>query len=185
VVHAGDERNGRRTTDPSGAASAGSMAPARPARLASRRRGPLALAIVVLAALLAAGCAGESADPDAEIRALIDAGELAAEARDLDAIMALVSGEYADADGRTRRDLSLYVRGLLALHPRLELFVGVESVELQGPEHARAVIRVASVGQRSAAGGGLAAADRRVELGLRRDGGEWRVVAARWSARGP
>ena len=143
----------------------------------------LALALAALAAL--PGCARETADPEAEIRALVDAGERAAEARDLDAIMALVSGEYAAPDGRTRRDLSLYVQGLLALHPRLGLFVRVESVELQGPEHARAAVRVAAVGSRGAAAGGLAADSRLVDLGLRRDGGEWRVVSARWSDRAP
>ena len=150
-----------------------------------RRR--LALAAALLAAVVApwllGACGREAVGPEAEIRALIDAGEQAAEARDLDAVMALVSGEYADAEGRSRRDLALYVRGLFALHPSLELLVRVESIELDGPEHARATLDVASVGRRRAEGVSLAASDRTVTLNLRRDGGEWRVISARWSDR--
>ena len=51
--------------------------------------------------VLVSACGGDQT-PEAQVRAVIESGKEAAEARDLSALMDLVSPEYRDDDGRDR-----------------------------------------------------------------------------------
>lgn len=137
-----------------------------------------ALALVGGATL---GACGSGTGPEEEIRALVREVEIAAEARDTGDVLAFVSDEYSDRAGRTRRDLGHLVRGWFALHPGLELVTRIDELEIESEDHARARVTVGVLARRGAPEDWDAALDvQTIEVRLRRDGGEWRVVAAQW-----
>jgi hypothetical protein len=146
----------------------------------------LASAVVpALAVVLATAACSDASAPEEQIRALVREVETAAEARDVGDVLARVSDEYADEAGRTRADLGRLVRGWFALHPALELVTRVESVEIESDDYARARVTVGVVARRGAPEDWDAALDvRTIDVRLRRDGGEWRAIAANWE-RGP
>ena len=71
-----------------------------------------AAVLVATAAIALAGC-GEETTPEARVRAVIAAGEAAAEARDLAGILEhVVSGEFRDDRGGGRDELKQYAARL-------------------------------------------------------------------------
>ena len=141
-----------------------------------------ALHVCVVAAVCAAATAcSERPSAEDELRALFGAAEAAAEARDVGAVLELVSDEYADGAGRTRADLRNLVRGWFVLHPDLGLVTRVDALELESDDHARATLTVGMLGRRGDPEDLDLAADlQTIDLALRRDGGEWRGTRAEW-----
>jgi hypothetical protein len=135
-----------------------------------------ALAIVMLG-----GC-GEKGTPDAQVRAVIAAGEAAAEARDLGGILEHVSPAYRDGNGAGRDELKQYLRGYLVTHQSVHLLTSIESVELPYRDFARVQLAVGTIGRERAGAAALdLAADMKnvvLELQLEDDG--WKVVRAAW-----
>jgi ketosteroid isomerase-like protein len=137
------------------------------------------LAAAVLCA--AAAACGSPPSAEDEIRATFEAAERAAEARDTGAVLDLVAPDFSDAQGRDRDELRQLVRGWFVLHPSVALVTRVESLELESPEHARASLTVGLLGQRGQPEALDYAADlQTIDVVLRRDGGEWRIVRAEW-----
>ncbi len=138
------------------------------------RRG--AILTAVLAAALAVLLAGCSPAPDREtaVRAVLEAAETAAEARDVSAAMQLVSEAYGDDAGRDRAALRAFVRGWFALNPRIELLVAVQGIEFPESNRARVRLQVASVTR----GAGLSVDGDRFVVELLDEGGEWRLLRA-------
>lgn len=126
--------------------------------------------------LLVCACSPDPTDPEAAIRAAIEAAELAAEAGRHGELAGKLADDYADRDGRDRRDISLLLRGLLMRYPRLELVVTVRDIEVLTAEFARARLDVIAAG----VGGRIAADAFPVALDLRDDGDGWRVTSAAW-----
>jgi ketosteroid isomerase-like protein len=138
-----------------------------------------------LAAAVACTAAACSEPPSAvdEIRAAFTAAEQAAEARDVGAVLEFVAPDFSDGAGRDRDGLRQLVRGWFVLHPSVELVVRVESLEVESPEHARAALTVGLLGRRGAPERPSYAADlQTLDVALRRDGGEWKVVRAEWGS---
>jgi len=143
-----------------------------------RRAAELSLA----ALLLLAGC-GPSGTPEDEIRALIDRGELAAEARDAGGLRELVADDYADPDGRTADDIRRILHGYLIAHQSIRLITRIDAIELEGTEQARVLLTVGMLGRDvdSDSNWDLAGDIYRFDLGLaREDGDDWRVIRAGW-----
>jgi hypothetical protein len=141
-----------------------------------RRRWLAIVASAVLAATTA-GCDG-TVDPEARVRAVVAAGETAAEARDLGELMALVSRDFRDGQGQGREELRQYLRGYLVTHPSVHVLTRIESVEFPYRDLARVRLTVGLLGRESAdaAEFDLAADVQDVVLELRLEGDEWRVV---------
>jgi hypothetical protein len=111
----------------------------------------------------------------------------AAEQGDLDGLMRTVADGYADAGGRDRNAL----RGLLAFylrqHGRIHVLFREKALELQGPDDAHVRAAVALAGQPIGSGIDLRQIQAdllRVDLTLRREDGEWKVIAASWEPAG-
>jgi hypothetical protein len=144
----------------------------------SRRGQPLARVALpwITAAGLAlggtlTGCArGE--DPEAAVRAVIAAGEAAAEARDVGAALDLVSADYGDDRGQDRAALGQFVRGWFALNPRVELVIRIDSLEFPEPNRARVELAVTSLASR----GRLAIEGERLSVELVDEDGAWRLL---------
>lgn len=149
-------------------------------RFIAQRFSPGFVLLAVLATFVA-GC-GESQTPDAKVRAVIEQGEHAAEARDLSGIMDLVAPSYRDGQGGGRDELKQYLRGYLVAHQAIHLLARVESVEFPYRDMAKVSLTLGTLGRDAAAATAfdLAADVYDVELELALDGSEWRVTRASW-----
>lgn len=145
--------------------------------MAIRRANKLALAAV----LLLAGC-GPASAPEDEIRALVDAAERAAEARDAADLRGLVADDYRDPGGRTAGDIRSILHGYLIAHQSIRLITRIDSIELEGTELARLKVTVGMLGREadSESNWDLAGDVYRFDLRLARENGDWRVIRAGW-----
>jgi hypothetical protein len=143
---------------------------------------------VMAGTLLAAGvwlggCAGE-ATPDAQVRAVIAAGEAAAEDRDLAGILEHVSPAFRDEQGRGADELEQYLRGYLVMHQSVRLLTRIESVEFPYRDYARVRLKLGTLGREAsdAASLELAADVHDVALELKLEDQAWKVVRAEWKS---
>lgn len=134
----------------------------------------------MLAVLLAACVPKET--PEAQVRAVIAQGEAAAEARDLSAIMELVSPAFEAEQAGGPEELKQYLRGYLVTHPSVHLLTRVDHIELPYRDMARVSLTLGTLGRGSAPANALdlAADVHMVELELRVEDGDWRVTRASW-----
>ncbi|MEX0733475.1 MAG: hypothetical protein WD944_03655 [Steroidobacteraceae bacterium] len=132
------------------------------------------------AGLAIAGC-GSPGTPEDEIRALVDAAELAAEERDASALRALVADDYEDPAGRDATDIRAFLHGYLIAHQSLRLITRIDSIELEGKELARVRVTVGVLGREaeSESNWDLAGDVHRLDIRLARgDDEEWRAIRA-------
>jgi hypothetical protein len=124
---------------------------------------------ILLCTLLAA-CGAKSSDEE-QLRAVIDAVETAAEARDASDVLEHVADNYADSSGFDKTQLRNFLRGYFLTHPGLELLVNVESLEFPVDGLAQAVVSIATVE--------LTDPDmQRLKVEFRRRESGWQVVRA-------
>jgi hypothetical protein len=120
------------------------------------------------------------------VRAVIVAGEDAAERRDHGDLMALVSQRFQGANGESIEDLSQLLRGYLLAHPSVHLATRIEQVEFPYDDLAKVRLTVGMLGRETGATGAaaldLAADVQEVELELQRDSGDWKVTRASWGS---
>lgn len=128
------------------------------------------VSLIFLAAIFLAACGAKSSD-EQKLRALVDAVETSAEARDASDVLEHVADNYADSNGFDKTQLRNFLRGYFLAHPRIELLVNIESLEFPVDGLAQAVISVATVE--------LTDPDmQRLKVEFRRSGDEWQVVRA-------
>lgn len=138
-----------------------------------------ALIFAVLAALC--GCtSGDS--PEERIREVIGLMESAAEARDVGDLLEHVSADYRDEHGRTREELSRYVRGYFVANQSIHLLSRVEEIEFPSSDEARAKVVVGMLGRQAEAAGAwdLAADLYEFDVALVLERGDWRIAYAQW-----
>lgn len=130
-------------------------------------------------AMVLAGC-GSADPPEVQVRAVIEAAEKAVEARDVSAVMELVSPEYRDVEGRQTRDLSQYLRGYFIANQSIHLLTRIDSIEFPATGVAEVALVVAMVGQEAEADSAwdLAADIHQIKLTLMQEGNDWRVTHA-------
>jgi hypothetical protein len=145
-------------------------------------RRPLAPLLLTLSLL--AGCGADPNSPEAQIEALFDAAESAAEARDIATLKTLVAGDYSDDRGHDRNTVVRVVQFHFLQNKSIHLFR--QTRELSFPERGRAAARVlvamAGTPIPDLAALRLARADLyRFDLELAdRGGGDWAVTGAQW-----
>jgi hypothetical protein len=139
------------------------------------RLGPLAFT-----ALLGTGCGAD--DPEAEVRAVLAAAEAAAEVRDAGFFRDFIGSGYRDARGNDREQLLNLLRGYFIAHQKIEIVSRFDEVRLNAVDAADAVVHAALVVQRTgeSALGGIGGDFYRFEIELINDGGEWRMIGAKW-----
>lgn len=142
-----------------------------------------ARALVLGVALLASAC-GSQQTPEARVRAVVDTGEAAAEARDLSGLMDLVSPAYRDERGNGPDELRQYLRGYLVMHQSVHLLTRIVSVEFPYRDYAQVRLTVGTLGRETAAATAfdLAADVNEIVLELALEDDEWRVVRAAWQS---
>ncbi len=153
-------------------------------RLKRERSGrrPRLLGALALGILLISGCSGERS-PEDELRALIAAGEHAAEAKQLFTLKGLISERYRDQDRRDRRALVSLIAGYFLRNKTVHLLTRMSEVRLEGPDRAEIAFYLAAAGQPMDDFETLIPLHGDlfwVELVAVREGGDWRVLSARW-----
>ena len=132
------------------------------------------LCLAGLMALLAA-CSGEP--PEAALRATIADMQAAAEARDSSALVDRFSEEFVGPEGMDRDQFRRYLAVIWLRNREVGVNLGPLEVELIGE---RAIVEFTA----AATGGSGWLPDRaqvyRVSTGWRIEGGEWRLISARW-----
>jgi len=142
-----------------------------------------AAVLVATAAIALAGCSEETT-PEARVRAVIAAGEAAAEERDLAGILALVSGEFRDDRGGGRDELKQSLRGYLVMHQSVHLLTRIDSIEFPYRDYARVQLTVGTLGREAAGATAFDVAGDAydVALELQLEGDEWKVTRAAWES---
>jgi hypothetical protein len=136
---------------------------------------------VALAVLLTA--CSDQASPEQQVRAVIDAMEVAAEARDVGDLMAHLSDNYRDAQGQDRQQAALHARGYFISNQSVHLLTRIESLEFPAADEARVKLQVGMAGRGGETGaGGLSADLHDFDLVLVREGDDWKVSYADWGA---
>jgi len=125
---------------------------------------------ILLATIFLAAC-GTTTSDEQQVRALIDAVETAAEARDTSDVLEHVSERYADSGGLDKTQLQDFLRGYFLVHPKLELVVNIESLEFPVDGLAQAVVSVTTV---ELTDPNL----QRLKVEFRRSGSIWKVARA-------
>jgi len=96
---------------------------------------------------LLAACSSEPAEtPEQRIRAFIEQGEAAAEARDLDFFAGMISHDYSDDHMRSRRDMVRIATGYFLRNKSIHLLLRVEEVQLLADDQAKAVLHAGIAG---------------------------------------
>jgi len=136
-------------------------------------------AALPLAVCLVFGCA-RKADP---VRETIDAVVKAANARDLQALLARVAPDFEAADGASRLEVEGRLQRYFAAYEILNVRVSDVQIE-RGEKAARARLRAEMTGQPRKVGGldGLLPAAARYDFDLRLvyDGEAWKLAWAAW-----
>jgi hypothetical protein len=132
-------------------------------------------------ALTLGGC-GDEGTPETRVKAVIAAGEAAAEARELAGILDLVSDDFRDDRGGGREELKQYLRGYLVTHTSVHLLTRIGSIEFPYRDYARVQLTVGTLGREAAAATGFDVAGDvyDVALELQLEGDEWKVTRAAW-----
>jgi hypothetical protein len=135
------------------------------------------LAALVFSSALCAtlsSCAERSSD-EQQVREVFTRVEEAAEARDTSDVLEHVAAGYSDERGLDKTQLQTFLRGYFLANPKVEVLVDIERLELPVPGLAQARMDLVV----------LPAGDRiTLDVELRRQDGDWRIVRADRSREG-
>ena len=115
-----------------------------------------------------AACGSRSSDEE-QVRALLDAAEAAAEARDASDVLDVVATDYSDSQGFDRAQLQGFLRAYFLANPRVEILLTVQDLEFPVEGLGRARVGITS----------LPAGDRAtLQVEFRKQGTRWLVSRA-------
>jgi hypothetical protein len=151
----------------------------------TRLRRPHRLALLaMLAAASLPACAAEPDSPEAQVRALLQQAEAAAEEKDVGALKQLVSESYSDERGQDRQAIAALLTFYFLRNQSIYLLTRVGKIEFPEPARARTTVLVAMAGTPIPDIEELARirADLyRFDFSLGDEGsGDWRVTRAAW-----
>lgn len=136
------------------------------------------IAALGLVAVIAA-CGGEISDPEAEVRAWLEAMQEHAENKERRDMVANISPAYSDARGNSRDDVENILRVYFLRQHRIALGSTIDEITIIDNTIAEVSMTVGGVGTQSG-GLGINADAYNFELELEHDGDEWRLISARW-----
>ena len=153
---------------------------ARPTRITK----PAVVTAVLMVILTIIGaCGGDPSDPEAEVRAWVDAMHVAAEEKERRDIVENISPAYIDARGNSRDDIENMLRILFLRQNTITLLSKIDEVKVIGGTAAEVSLTVGMAGTNDRALG-ISADAYRFELELAHDGDDWRLISARWGELG-
>jgi len=102
--------------------------------------------VLVLLFPLLVACSDPPDSPEQRISELIRRGEQAAEARERDFFDDVISGQYSDAEGRSRRDILRLLTGYFLRNRSVYLLVRIDEIRIQGDQRGQAVLYAGMAG---------------------------------------
>jgi hypothetical protein len=142
---------------------------------------------IVLACALTSACGGPPDAPEEALRRWVADAQAAAEQEDRDALMSMLSENYADARGNDYDGVEQMLRFYFLRQDSVVLISKIDEIVVIGASGAglAALVKV-SVGMAGAndAALGFSADAYRFELELEQDGDDWLLIAARWGELG-
>ena len=148
---------------------------------AARRARRLLLTVFLCAVL--AGCGGASGSAEEQIRAWVDRGHEAAEAKNRGELVDMISPTYADGRGNSRDDIENLFRFYFLRANKVALLVSVDDIQVIGESAAEVVLTV-GMGATTDSALGFNADAYHFALELENDGDEWLLVSGRWNELG-
>ena len=121
--------------------------------------------------------------PEEAVRDWVERGQQAAEEKDRDALVDMVSPAYADARGNSRNDLENMLRVIFLRQKKIALLVRTEELNVYDDSAAQLTLQVGMAGTNENLLG-FSADAYRFEMELERDGDDWLLISARWAALG-
>ena len=109
-----------------------------------------ALPAAAMLGLLTA-CSEPSAGPEAEVRSWIEQGAAAAEAKERDTLMEMISPAYADSRGYNRARVGDILRFYFLRMNAIELIMSIDEINVIGDSAAEAQITVGMAGKHDGA----------------------------------
>jgi len=146
------------------------------------RHSPYRIFVIFIAALLLSACGSENDDPEALLRQTLDSIQQSAESRDISEMMAHVSEDYLDSDGRDFRQVRAVAQFQILRNPKIHTFKLVKSLNLLSDSEAEVFLLVAVAGVPIDGVSDLSKvrADlMRFDLRFQFDE-EWKLIAAQW-----
>lgn len=137
---------------------------------------------VAAAAFMLTACGAPPDSPEAQLRALIDDVERAAEGHEISVFRDVVADDYQDERGFDRQTVLRIVQGVLIRNQQIHLLSLLRNMDVQSGE-ARAVVLVAMAGQPIESTEALlnVRADlMRFDVDFVRRGDQWLVRAVEW-----
>lgn len=128
-------------------------------------------------------CSSGKDSPEAQVRALLQQGVMAAEKKETSVLRQMVSEKYSDSQGRDKRAVEAILRYYFLRNQSIHLFMRIRQISLPQPDTAQADVIVAMTGQSISQAEELERlhADlHRFEITLARENGEWEVIRAEW-----
>lgn len=138
---------------------------------------------VLVCWVLASACGGPSAGPEEQLRLWVEQGQVAAEAKDRQQLVAMMSPAYEDPRGHDIDDIENMLRAYFFRQSTIKLLISVNEIRLYGESAAEIELTVGMAGANESAFG-FSADAYRFQLELEQKGGEWQLLSARWAALG-
>ena len=126
-----------------------------------------------------AACGGPAEGPEQAIRAWVNHGHEAAEAKDRRALVDMISPAYADGRGNSRDDIENLFRLYFLRQHTVALIPRIEDLDIYDDSAARLVLAVGMAGRNDNVLG-FSADAYRFEMEFERDDDEWLLTSARW-----
>ncbi len=130
-----------------------------------------------------AGCGGAVSDPEKQVRAWVDAMQVAAEEKARRDIVTNISPAYVDTRGNSRNDIDNLLRVYFLRQNKIALLNSIDEISVINGSAAEVSMTVAMAGTNNSAFG-ISADAYRFELELEHDGDDWRLISARWGELG-
>ena len=145
--------------------------------------GNRALCLVAAALLILVGCGDPPSEPEAELRAWVEAGIASVEAKERRAVVGMVSDAYVDGRGNERSDLDKLLRVYFHRMNNIKLLPKIEEITLYDDTAAQLVLTIGMAGTNDGVLG-FSADAYRFELEVEKYGNDWRLISARWGELG-
>ncbi|MDJ0711526.1 MAG: hypothetical protein QNJ14_14135 [Woeseiaceae bacterium] len=138
-----------------------------------------ALCLAVAAFVMLVGCGDSPSEPEAELRAWVEAGIAFVEAKERRAVVGMVSEAYVDRRGNERSDLDTLLRVYFHRMNNIRLLPNIEEITIYDDTAAQLVLTVGMAGTNESILG-FSADAYRFELEVEKDSGDWHLISARW-----
>jgi hypothetical protein len=136
--------------------------------------------LTVLLATGLASCGGPPESTEMQLRAWVDRGHEAAERKDRDALVEMISPTYSDARGNSRDDIENLFRFYFLRAKKVGLLVSIDDIEIFDDSAAQVMLTVAMAATTDSVLGFNADAYE-FELELEKADSEWLLVSGRWN----